>query len=94
MSVADKIFNFATGSTCCSSSGRAMARLYLVLQGWPLPIGATTIALDDTRIGWWSQAMVEYVRGEWRGSHRDAEQIGRQHPEIWALAQAAQAAIA
>uniref|UniRef100_A0A9E7ZY35 Uncharacterized protein n=1 Tax=Bosea sp. NBC_00436 TaxID=2969620 RepID=A0A9E7ZY35_9HYPH len=93
MSIADEILAFATGPTHGCTAGRSMARLYLALQGWPVPICDTTTGLDDTRLRWWGQAMTEYGRGQWRGSHDDAESVARRHPEIYAQAQAARAAI-
>ncbi|MBB3998397.1 hypothetical protein [Aureimonas pseudogalii] len=88
--VADQILAFATGGTAGCSSGRAMARLFLVLtQGAAIPLGDTDIALDSTRQAWWRVAMDEYGRGMWGGTSDGAERVRARHPEIAREADAA-----
>lgn len=88
--VADQILAFATGGTASCSSGRAMARLYLVLtHGAAIPLGDTDIALDGTRQAWWRTAMDEYGRGMWGGTSDGADRVRARHPEIAREADAA-----
>ncbi|BDA82492.1 hypothetical protein Sa4125_00340 [Aureimonas sp. SA4125] len=88
--VADQILAFATGGTAGCSSGRAMARFYLVLtHGAAIPLGHTDIALDGTRQAWWRVAMDEYGRGMWGGTGDGADRVRARHPEIAREADAA-----
>lgn len=87
---ADQILAFTTGGHGGCSSGRAMARLYLVLtHGTAIPLGDTDIALDSTRQAWWRVAMDEYGRGMWGGTGDGAERVRARHPEIAREADAA-----
>jgi hypothetical protein len=81
-SIAPEILKFATGSTAGCSSGRACARLYLALQGYPVDLRETNTAFDLTRQQWWLRAMFESITGCWGGTIEGARAIERRHPDL------------
>lgn len=92
-SVADRILAFAAGGTAGCTSGRAMARLYLLLTDRiSVPIRETDWGLDDTRRAWWEAAMLEFSRGTWGGTPEGAERIRARHPYIARAVDASSAA--
>jgi hypothetical protein len=81
-SIAIEILKFATGSTAGCSSGRACARLYLALQGYPVDLRETNTAFDLTRQHWWLRAMFESMTGYWGGTIEGTRAIERRHPDL------------
>lgn len=88
-SIAAEILRFATGPTAGCASGRACARLYLALQGYPIDLSGTNTAFDLTRQRWWLTAMFEHLTGRWRGSQQGVKAIATAQPLIWEQVQAA-----
>ena len=92
-SVADKILDFAAGGRGQCTSGRAMARLYLLLTDRiAVPIRETDWGLDETRRAWWEAAMLEFSRGTWGGTPEGVERVRARHPYIARSVDAALAA--
>lgn len=81
-SIAPEILKFATGSTAGCSGGRACARLYLALQGYPIDVRETNTAFDLTRQRWWLRAMFELLNGQWQGDSAGVRSILAKHPEL------------
>ncbi|KQT64152.1 MULTISPECIES: hypothetical protein [unclassified Aureimonas] len=91
--VADSILAFATGGTAGCTSGRAMARLYLLLtDGAALPIRETDWGLDGTRRAWWEAAMMAFSRGAWDGTRDGVDRVRAKHPYLARQIDAASAA--
>ncbi len=88
-SIAPEILKFAIGPTAGCSSGRACARLYLALEGYPTDLRGTTTTFDLTRQQWWLSAMFEHLTGRWRGSKEGVRAIAAAHPSLWEEAQTA-----